>query len=151
MTSDEAFQKGLEIIARVLVASPKARRAVKLTPGENADYLLEDMVTNQPMRLVNVIGYNWELSRTDVVFGWADKIDKLSEMARRKGNIPASLICYWDDEHWGVVEVPGQFEIEWAKRPHKQTGRPIYVIPLKDFSILMKYAGKSNEKVTVAH
>lgn len=151
MTSDEAFQKGLEIIARVLVASPKARRAVKLTPGEDADYLLEDMVTNQPMRLVNVIGYTWPLSQTDVVFGWADKIDKLSDMARRKGNMPASLICYWGDEHWGVVEVPGQFEMKWAKRPHKETGRPIYVIPLKDFSILMKYAGKSNEKVTVAH
>ena len=151
MTEDEAFQKGLEIIARVLVASPKARRAVKLTSGEGADYLLEDMVTNQPMRLVNVIGYTWPLAQTDVVYGWADKIDKLSEMARRKGNLPASLICYWDDEHWGVVEVPGQFEMKWAKRPHKETGRPIYVIPLKDFSILMKYAGKSNEKVTLAH
>ena len=57
--SDEAFQKGLEIVARVLVASPKARRAVKLKPDEDADYLLEDMVTNQPVRLVNVIGYSW--------------------------------------------------------------------------------------------
>ena len=151
MTSEEAFQKGLEIIARVLVASPKARRAVKLTPGEDADYLLEDMVTNQPMRLVNVIGYTWPLAQTDIVYGWADKIDKLSEMARRKGNMPASLICYWEDEHWGVVEIPSHFEMNWKKRPHKETGRPIYVIPLKDFSILMKYAGKSNEKVTLAH
>ena len=148
--SDEAFQKGLEIVARVLVASPKARRAVKLKPDEDADYLLEDMVTNQPVRLVNVIGYSWPLARTNTVFGWADKIDKLSEMARRKGNLPASLICYWDDEHWGVVNVPSQFEMEWAKRPHKNNGRLIYAIPLKDFSILMKYAGKSNEKVTAA-
>lgn len=147
--NDEEFQKGLEIVARVLVASPKARRAIKLEKGAGADYLLEDMATNQPVRLVNVIGYNWPFAMTDRVFGWADRIRSLQDTARRKGNLPASLICYWADEHWGLVDVPGPFENKWAERPHKENKRPIYTIPLKDFSILTNYAGKSNKNVPI--
>ena len=143
--SDEDFQKELEIVARILVASPKARRAVKLKSGSGADYLLEDMATNQPVRLVNVVRYNWPYAMTNRVFGWADRIRSLQDTARRKGNLPASLFCYWADDHWGVVNVPGPFEMNWAERPHKENARLIYTIPLKDFSILVNYADKSNK------
>lgn len=145
--SEEAFRKELEIIARILVASPKAYRAVMQDKDAGVRYVLQDMATNQAMRLANITKLAWPLAKTDHVPAPVQSIRDALNVSLAEGNLPVLLIYHWEDEHWGIAHLPGPFEIKWETRKHKKTGELIYLIPLKDFKIIMNYANKSNTPV----
>lgn len=138
------LQRDLVILARVLVHSPVAYRAVMQERDAGIDYVLQDMATNQAKKLVNLTPVSWEFAKTDYVAAPVETIQKAINVSLAEGNLPVSLIYYWKDNYWGVCQLPGPFEIDWKIRPHKRTGEALYAIPLKDFSIIVKYEGKSN-------
>jgi len=148
--SEEAFRKELEIIARVLVANPMALRAVKQDADCGVNYAFEDMATNQTVRLANIIRLGWEFAKSKEVPVRLSEIQDMQTVSLSQGNIPSSLIYYWKDEYWGICKLPGPFEIKWKIKPHKKTGENLYAIPLKDFSIIMNYAGKSNKEIKIS-
>jgi len=145
--SEEAFRRELEIIARILVASPKAYRAVMQEKDAGVRYVFQDMATNQAMRLANITRLDWPLRKTDHVPAPVQSIRDALNVSLSEGNLPVILIYHWTDEHWGIAHLPGPFEINWETRKHKKTGEPLYLIPLKDFKIIMNYANKSNTPV----
>ena len=145
----DAFQRELEVVARFLVANPRALRAVKQKEDAGIGYIFEDMKTNQPVGLVNVIQYMFPLTKHDLVPVRVSSVKEAIRTSIKHAMLPVSILCLWEDEHWGLVNIPAEFEQQWETRKHAKTNEEMFIIPLKDFSILMNYANKSNTKIDI--